>query len=332
MNMRLPTVLLLLSACGENKESGWFPHCDETATVVSSDDTTLGFSADDVLAVWQRAQTGEIQDSDDVTEAAAFTTILRGDVELVRQVEATPPAGVTDLPAIAVECEDYLRIPVTHTIATPMFAFPSLDVELQAFGKLDCAIGNAGIWDYSTALDDIPADQLDASFDEVFHINVKGNMHLAKACLPALVPSKGSLIFTVSNAGFHPHGGGPLYTASKHALVGVIRQLAFEFAPHVRVNGVAPGPINTDLRGPQALGLSDTPISSIDLPALAIPAVPLAMVPDPEDYAGAYVYYASRRDSAPATGGVLMCETGIGIRGIGVTAAGQGLADKYPSE
>jgi len=136
MNMRLPTVLLLLSACGENKESGWFPHCDETATVVSSDDTTLGFSADDVLAVWQRAQTGEIQDSDDVTEAAAFTTILRGDVELVRQVEATPPAGVTDLPAIAVECEDYLRIPVTHTIATPMFAFPSLDVELQAFGKL----------------------------------------------------------------------------------------------------------------------------------------------------------------------------------------------------
>jgi len=208
----------------------------------------------------------------------------------------------------------------------------AVDACLQAFGKLDCAIGNAGIWDYSTALDDIPADQLDASFDEVFHINVKGNMHLAKACLPALVPSKGSLIFTVSNAGFHPHGGGPLYTASKHALVGVIRQLAFEFAPHVRVNGVAPGPINTDLRGPQALGLSDTPISSIDLPALAIPAVPLAMVPDPEDYAGAYVYYASRRDSAPATGGVLMCETGIGIRGIGVTAAGQGLADKYPSE
>lgn len=203
---------------------------------------------------------------------------------------------------------------------------------LQTFGKLDCAIGNAGIWDYSTALDDIPAEQLDASFDEVFHINVKGNLHLAKACLPALVRSRGSLIFTVSNAGFHPHGGGPLYTASKHALVGVIRQLAFEFAPHVRVNGVAPGPINTDLRGPQALGLSDTPISSIDLPALAIPAVPLAMVPDPEDYAGAYLYYASRRDSAPATGGVLMCETGIGIRGIGLTAAGQGLADKYPSE
>jgi len=208
----------------------------------------------------------------------------------------------------------------------------AVDACLQAFGKLDCAIGNAGIWDYSTALDDIPADQLDASFDEIFHINVKGNLHLAKACLPALVRSKGSLIFTVSNAGFHPHGGGPLYTASKHALVGVIRQLAFEFAPHVRVNGVAPGPINTDLRGPQALGLSDTPISSIDLPALAIPAVPLAMVPDPEDYAGAYLYYASRRDSAPATGGVLMCETGIGIRGIGVTAAGQGLADKYLSE
>lgn len=200
---------------------------------------------------------------------------------------------------------------------------------VERFGKLDCAIGNAGIWDYSVTLDDMPEEQIDGAFDELFGVNVKGYLLLAKAALPALVRSKGSLVYTVSNAGFDPAGGGVLYTASKHAVVGVIRQLAFEFAPTVRVNGVAPGPIDTDLRGPAALGLSDKAISSVDLPRVAAPVVPLARVPATAEYAGSYVYFASRRDSAPATGGVLICETGIGVRGIGIVSAGTGLASKY---
>ncbi len=134
---------------------------------------------------------------------------------------------------------------------------------VERFGKLDCAIGNAGIWDYSVTLDDMPEEQIDGAFDELFGVNEKGYLHLAKAALPALVRSGGSLVYTVSNAGFDPAGGGALYTASKHAVVGLIRQLAFEFAPTVRVNGVAPGPIDTDLRGPAALGLADKAISSI---------------------------------------------------------------------
>lgn len=207
----------------------------------------------------------------------------------------------------------------------------ALDKVLGRFGKLDCAIGNAGIWDYSTPLDEIDAGQLDDAFDEVFGVNVKGYLHLAKACLPALVRSRGSLVFTVSNAGFDPDGGGALYTASKHAVVGLIRQLAFEFAPAVRVNGVAPGPIDTDLRGPGALGLADTAISSFDLATKASPVMPLGLVPTPAQYAGAYVYYASRRDNIPATGGVLACETGIAVRGISGVNGGTGLAEKYGS-
>lgn len=200
---------------------------------------------------------------------------------------------------------------------------------VERFGKLDCAIGNAGIWDYSVTLDDMADEQIDTAFDELFGVNVKGYLLLAKAALPALVRSKGSLVYTVSNAGFDPAGGGVLYTASKHAVVGLIRQLAFEFAPAVRVNGVAPGPIDTDLRGPAALGLSERAISSVDLPKVAAPVVPLARVPATAEYAGSYVYFASRRDSAPATGGVLICETGIGVRGIGIVSAGTGLASKY---
>lgn len=202
----------------------------------------------------------------------------------------------------------------------------------QKFGKLDCAIGNAGIWDYSVSLDALPSDRMDSAFDELFHINVKGYLHLAKAALPALVRSRGSLILTVSNAGFDPAGGGPLYTASKHAVVGLIRQLAYELAPAVRVNGVAPGPIETDLRGPQSLGQDQRSIGSINLPEIAAPNVPLGKVPAPADYAGGYVFLASRRDSRPATGSVVSLDTGIAVRGFGRVAAGGKLAAKYASE
>jgi cis-2,3-dihydrobiphenyl-2,3-diol dehydrogenase len=205
----------------------------------------------------------------------------------------------------------------------------AVDAAVARFGKLDCAIGNAGIWDYSVSLDALAPDQIDAAFDEVFHINVKGCLNLAKAALPALVRSAGSLIFTVSNAGFDPSGGGPLYTASKHALVGLIRQLAYELAPSVRVNGVAPGPIETDLRGPASLGMADRAISSVRLSEVAAPNVPLGKVPATADYAGGYVFLASRRDARPATGGVLNLDSGIGARGIGRIAGGARLAAKY---
>lgn len=68
------------------------------------------------------------------------------------------------------------------------------------------------------------------------------------------------MIFTLSNAAWYPGGGGPLYTASKHAATGLIRQLAYELAPKVRVNGVGPCGMASDLRGPQALGQSETSI------------------------------------------------------------------------
>ena len=197
------------------------------------------------------------------------------------------------------------------------------------FGKLDCAIGNAGIWDYSMSLDALPVERIDAAFDELFHVNVKGYLNLAKAALPALVRTSGALIFTVSNAGFDPAGGGPLYTASKHAVVGLIRQLAYEFAPAVRVNGVAPGPIDTDLRGPEALGMAGKSIASIDLPGTAARAMPIGFVPATADYAGGYVFLASRRDSRPATGGVVKLDAGIAVRGIGRASAGGGLRAKY---
>jgi len=197
------------------------------------------------------------------------------------------------------------------------------------FGRLDCAIGNAGVWDYSIALVDLPADTIDAAFDELFQINVKGYLLLAKAAAPALVRSEGALLFTISNAGFYPAGGGPLYTASKHAAVGLVRQLAYELAPSVRVNGVAPGGIHTDLRGPASLGLAERSIATLDLGRTADRWVPLGRLPSPAEYAGAYLFFATRGDAAPATGSILNFDGGLGVRGFAGPSAGAGLKQRF---
>jgi len=204
----------------------------------------------------------------------------------------------------------------------------AVDACLDGLGKLDCAVGNAGIWDFGTDLLDLPADKLDQAFDEVFHINVKGYLYLAKAAAPALVEAKGSMIFTISNAGFYPDGGGPLYTASKHAAVGLVRQLAYELAPHVRVNGVAPGGISTDLRGPESLGMAEHSIAAIDLSATAKERVPIGTLPTAGEYAAAYVFFAAREDNVPATGSILNYDGGFGIRGLRQTVAGRDLPER----
>jgi NAD(P)-dependent dehydrogenase (short-subunit alcohol dehydrogenase family) len=200
---------------------------------------------------------------------------------------------------------------------------------VAAFSKLDCAIANAGIWDYSRPLVDLDPNALAAGFDELLAVNAKGPVLLARAALPALVRSSGSFLVTISNAGFYPDGGGALYTMSKHALVGLVRQLAFEWAPAVRVNGIAPGPIETDLRGPEALGLADTSIRSVELGKHATAFVPLGRVPTPAEYASAYVFFAARDGATPATGSILNVDGGLGARGLSRVSGGAKLRARF---
>lgn len=200
---------------------------------------------------------------------------------------------------------------------------------VEGFGKLDCAIANAGIWDYSRLLVDLDPNTVAEGFDELMGVNGKGPLLLARASLPALVRSSGSFLVTISNAGFYPDGGGALYTMSKHALVGLVRQLAFEWAPAVRVNGIAPGPIETDLRGPVSLGMAERSISSLGLAEQASAFVPLGRVPTPEEYASAYVFFAARGEAAPATGSILNLDGGLGIRGLARLSRGGDLKSRF---
>jgi cis-2,3-dihydrobiphenyl-2,3-diol dehydrogenase len=196
---------------------------------------------------------------------------------------------------------------------------------VRRFGRLDCFVGNAGIWDFSVALADLPEDRIGSAFDELFGVNVKGYLLGAKAAYRELAKTRGSIIFTVSNAGFYPCGGGPLYTASKHAVVGLIRQLAYELAPKIRVNGVAPGAIPTDLRGPASLQMAERSIAQVPLKEMAERGIPLGRLPEPRDYTGPYVLLASGENSSTATGGVIICESGIGVRGFVDAAGGRNL-------
>src|SRR5215467_4829163 len=196
---------------------------------------------------------------------------------------------------------------------------------IRRFGRLDCFVGNAGIWDFSMPLVDLPEDKIGGAFDELFGVNVKGYLLGAKATYRELAKTHGSMIFTVSNAGFYPCGGGPLYTASKHAVVGLIRQLAYELAPKIRVNGVAPGAIPTDLRGPASLAMAERSIAELPLKEMVERGLPLGKLPEPRDYTGSYVLLASPSNSSTATGSVIICEGGMGVRGFVHAAGGRDL-------
>ncbi|MFF4901442.1 3-(cis-5,6-dihydroxycyclohexa-1,3-dien-1-yl)propanoate dehydrogenase [Streptomyces sp. NPDC001068] len=181
----------------------------------------------------------------------------------------------------------------------------AVDTAVGAFGGLDVFIGNAGVWDFSRSLLDSSPEDLAKGFDELFAVNVKGYLLGARASAEALRTSRGSMVFTLSNASFFPGGGGPLYTASKHAGTGLVKQLAFELSPEIRVNGVAPGGMATDLRGPDSLGLSDTKITdALPLRELMIKHSALQREITAQDYVGTYVLLASRRNSASVTGTV----------------------------
>ena len=197
---------------------------------------------------------------------------------------------------------------------------------VQAFGKLDTFIGNAGIFDFFTTLPNLPKDKLDQTFDQVFGVNVKGPLYGAKAALPELLKTQGNIIFTVSNAAFYPAGGGPLYTASKHAVLGLVRELAYELAPKIRVNGVAPGGTLTNLSGPAALGQDTQTNSSIEGIEEQMKATnPLHVVPSPKEHTGAYVLLASNKESMAMTGVVINSDGGLGVRGFDTVAGGENL-------
>ena len=187
----------------------------------------------------------------------------------------------------------------------------SVRAAVSRFGQLDIFVGNAGLYDNRRALTSFSAPELDAAFDELFGINVKGYLLGALAAWEALALSRGCILFTSSISGAHAGFGGALYVAAKHAVNGLTKQLALELAPHVRVNAIAPGYVPTGLRGLDSLGQQAAPHGPL------AEQMPLQVLPTAEDFASAYVYLASDACARTATGTVLALDGGAAIRGPG---------------
>lgn len=188
---------------------------------------------------------------------------------------------------------------------------------VSAFGPLTTVVCVVGVFDYFTEIPQLPKEKISDAFDQLFAVNVKSNIMTVKAALDQLIANRGDVVMTVSNAGFYPGGGGPLYVASKFAVRGLITELAYELSPNVRVNGVAPGGTITELRGIPALAneglrLKDVP----DIEGLIEGINPLGIVAQPSDHAWAFAYLASRERSAAVTGTIINSDGGLGVRGM----------------
>lgn len=185
---------------------------------------------------------------------------------------------------------------------------------VESYGGLDVFVGNAGIFDDNVSIAELP-EAVEQSFVELFGVNVLGYLLGARASLPELVATEGRMVFTASSPGsFGADGGGVLYVPSKHAVLGLIRQLAFELAPKVRVNGVAPGYVPTNLAAGETI---DRDTGQLPDPDTFDPSVhPLNYRPEPADYTGAYVLLASAANSRPMTGTVIRADLGRSVRGI----------------
>jgi NAD(P)-dependent dehydrogenase (short-subunit alcohol dehydrogenase family) len=183
-----------------------------------------------------------------------------------------------------------------------------------AFGGLDCYVANAGLWDFYKRVERQSAEELAAAYHEIFGVNLLGALYGAHAALPSLQASGGSMIVTGSNACFLAGGGGALYTASKFALRGLVLQLAKEFAPGVRVNGVAPGATRTPLSGPDALGQAGRAMDADAGRIAEIPRhVPMGRISEPEDHTDLYVLLAANNESRYITGTMMLSDGGLTI-------------------
>lgn len=156
---------------------------------------------------------------------------------------------------------------------------------VEAFGRLDIAFNNAGFEGSLGLL----TEQTVENYNGIFDANVKGVFLSMKHEIPAMLQSFGGAIINTSSVagsiGF-PHFG--LYVASKHAVIGLTRSTALEFATQgIRVNSVSPAAIQTDMLD-RAFGSGDSEAKK----SMAVHH-PVGRIGKPEEIADAVLYLAA---------------------------------------
>lgn len=122
-----------------------------------------------------------------------------------------------------------------------------VNATLERYGKIDILVNNAGVFDELLPVGDV-SDEL---WDKVIATNLTAPMRGIRAIIPVFERQGGGVIVnTASIAGFTgARGGGAAYVASKHGIVGLTKNVAFNYKEkNIRCNAIAPGRVNTNLR------------------------------------------------------------------------------------
>ena len=153
--------------------------------------------------------------------------------------------GLDTLRADAGESADRL-ITVAGDISTQPDVDALVVATTSAHGRVDIVANVAGIMDWF-----LPAHEVDdETWRRVMAVNLDGPMMLTRAALPGMMERKsGAIVNVASVGGLRGGAAGAAYTASKHALVGLTRNVAWTYAEDgIRCNVVCPGGVTTNIR------------------------------------------------------------------------------------
>jgi SDR family mycofactocin-dependent oxidoreductase len=169
-------------------------------------------------------------------------------VDIADQLETVPYAMATadDLAETVrqVEALDRRALAVTADVRDQGQLDEAVRRGIAEFGKIDILIANAGIWTQG------PFWELsEQSWDEMIGVNLTGVWKSAKAVAPHMIERQsGSIVITSSVNGLEPGLNYAHYVAAKHGVIGLMKNIALELAPHgVRCNSINPGAIKTPM-------------------------------------------------------------------------------------
>jgi NAD(P)-dependent dehydrogenase (short-subunit alcohol dehydrogenase family) len=170
------------------------------------------------------------------------------------------------------------------------------------FGRVDLAVANAGVLGLGSVMDLSPE-----SWRQTLAVNLDSVFYLMRAAIPAMKEAGGgAIVVNASIAAFKAFPNHAAYCASKGAVVALVRQVAVDVAPAIRVNAICPGPVDTPLLWDSAVAFPE--------PAEAVAAAGrktlLKRLGTPEDVAQAALFLASD-DSRWMTGTAVTVDGGI---------------------
>ena len=148
----------------------------------------------------------------------------------------------------------------------------------RRIGNLDVLVHCAGVI-HERPLLDTPVEE----FDRVTAVNLRGTFLVGKEAIRRMEGRNGRVILTASDLAYRGRETFSPYVASKHGVLGLARSWAEEFAPHILVNAVCPGPIDTVMLGTDQMS-ADWRRKELD--------IPLARFGQPEEIADAVTFLA----------------------------------------